>query len=108
MSPEKTRSTTRALPLATDDVAGISLLYPKVGLAARTARIAGRVTLDGQGVHLASVVALDTGGSAVSALTSPDGYYEITGLPPDSTTSTLIRCRPAFKPGWDPPILSTC
>lgn len=82
MSTQLTRSTTRSRPLASDDIAGISLLYPKPGCAGRTASVSGRVTLNGQGVHLASVVALDPTGTAVSALTDPDGSYKLTGLPP--------------------------
>jgi len=82
MSTQLTRSTTRSRPLASDDIAGISLLYPAPGFARGTANVSGRVTLDGQGVHLASVVALEPAGTAVSALTDPDGYYKITGLPP--------------------------
>ena len=38
--------------------------------------------MGGQGVHLASVVAILPNGSAVSNLTNPDGTYEIDGLPP--------------------------
>jgi hypothetical protein len=82
MSTAATRSTTRALPLAPDDIAGISLLYPAAGYAAKTGRVSGRVTLDGQGVHLASVVAIESSGRVVSAISDPDGSYEIAGLPP--------------------------
>jgi hypothetical protein len=82
MSTAATRTTTRALPLAADDVAGISLLYPAAGYAAKTGSVSGRVTLDGQGVHLASVVAIESSGRVVSALSDPDGSYEIAGLPP--------------------------
>ncbi len=82
MSTEVTRSTTRATPLAPDDVAGISLLYPSSDFALKTGSISGRVTLEGRGVHLASVVALDPAGAAISALTDPDGSYRITGLAP--------------------------
>jgi uncharacterized protein (TIGR03437 family) len=82
MSTAATRTTTRALPLAPDDVAGISLLYPAAGYAAKTGSVSGRVTLDGQGVHLASVVAIESSGRVVSAISDPDGSYEITGLPP--------------------------
>jgi len=42
----------------------------------------GRVTLNGQGVNLASVVAISPDGPAVSALTNPDGSYQINGLLP--------------------------
>ena len=38
--------------------------------------------MGGQGVHLASVVAIQPNGPAVSSLTTPDGMYEIDGLPP--------------------------
>ena len=38
--------------------------------------------MHGQGVHMASVVAILPNGSAVSSLTNPDGHYEIDGLPP--------------------------
>ena len=82
MSTEVTRSTTRSEPLASDDIAGISLLYPTPAFAKRTGSISGRVTLDGLGVHLASVVALAPAGAAVSALTDPDGYFTISGLAP--------------------------
>ncbi len=82
MSTEVTRSTTRSRPLAADDVAGISTLYPAPGFLSGTASISGRVTMDGQAVHMASVVALDPAGTAVSALTDPDGFYRIAGLSP--------------------------
>ncbi len=82
MSTAATRTTTRAMPLAPDDVAGISLLYPAAGYAANTGSVSGRVTLDGQGVHLASVVAIESSGRVVSTLSDPDGSYEIAGLPP--------------------------
>src|SRR5581483_8801661 len=82
MSTSVTRATSRAFPLDADDIAGISLLYPKPSFAAQTGSISGRVTSDGQGVHLASVVALPAVGSAVSSLTNPDGTYRIDGLTP--------------------------
>ncbi|MCW5981219.1 MAG: matrixin family metalloprotease [Bryobacteraceae bacterium] len=82
MSTSLTRSTTKAAPLAIDDVAGISLLYPGPRFAATTGAIEGRVTLAGSGVHLASVVALSPQGPVISALTDPDGAYKIEGIPP--------------------------
>jgi len=102
MSTEVTRSTTRAVPLAADDVAGLSLLYPKGDLAGTVATISGRVTLNGQGVHLASVVALETSGSAVSALADPDGYYKITGLPPGQYYLYVHPLPPGVQPGLGP------
>ncbi len=82
MSTSITRATTRANPLAADDIAGISLLYPARNFQASTGSITGRVTLNGQGVNLASVVAISPSGPAVSAMTNPDGIYRIDGLQP--------------------------
>jgi hypothetical protein len=83
MSTYITRSTTKALPLAADDVAGISVLYPTPGYLASTGSITGQVTLNGGGVSLASVVALSpTTGIAISNLTNPDGSYRIDAVPP--------------------------
>jgi hypothetical protein len=81
MSTQVTRTTTKARPLAADDVAGISILYPRNGFLANSATISGRVTLGGAGVNLASVVAIAANGAAVSALTNPDGTYTIQGIP---------------------------
>jgi uncharacterized protein (TIGR03437 family) len=81
MSTDYTRATTRGRPLATDDRVALSLLYPASGFLSSTGSISGRVTMSGQGVHLASVVALPPNGTPVSALTNPDGTYRIDGLP---------------------------
>ncbi|MCZ2077289.1 MAG: matrixin family metalloprotease [Bryobacteraceae bacterium] len=82
MSTEITRAVSKAWPLAADDVAAISLLYPHPQFQSATGAIAGRVVLAGDGVGLASVVALPPRGQAVSTLTNPDGTYRIEGLPP--------------------------
>jgi hypothetical protein len=84
MSTAITRATMRGAPLATDDVSGISLLYPAGGYAATTGSISGQVigAASGAGINLASVVALSTSGAAVSGMTRPDGTYEIDGIPP--------------------------
>lgn len=84
MSTEITRATTKGLPLAADDAAGISALYPTKAFRERTAAITGRVLRAGSGapVALASVVAFSPTGDAVSALTGPDGAYRIEGLVP--------------------------
>ncbi|HEU0139856.1 MAG: matrixin family metalloprotease [Bryobacteraceae bacterium] len=82
MSTEITRATSKARPLAADDVAAISLLYPKPQFQSATGVITGRVVLAGDGVGLASVVALPPRGQAISTLTNPDGTYRIEGLPP--------------------------
>lgn len=85
MSTYVTRSTTKAMPLGADDIAGVSLLYPSPGYLAATGSISGQVTLGGNGVNLASVVAISpTSGVAISSLTNPDGTYTISGLPPDN------------------------
>lgn len=85
MSTYITRSTTKSMPIAPDDIAGLSLLYPAPGFLATTGSISGQVTLGGNGVNLASVVALSpTTGIAISNLTNPDGTYEIDGIPPGS------------------------
>ena len=82
MSTAVSRATNRARPLDADDIAGVSLLYPRGGFPVGYGSIGGRVTMGGQGVHLASVVAILPNGSAVGNLTNPDGTYEIDGLPP--------------------------
>jgi hypothetical protein len=82
MSTAVSRATNRAQPLDADDIASVSLLYPAGGFPAGYGSISGTVTMNGQGVHMASVVAILPNGSAVSNLTNPDGSYEIDGLPP--------------------------
>jgi uncharacterized protein (TIGR03437 family) len=81
MSTELTRATTRATPLANDDEAGLSVLYPAPKFAVQSGSISGQVTLGGLGLHMASVVALMADRTAFSALTNPDGTYRIDGLP---------------------------
>jgi hypothetical protein len=80
MATAVTRATSKGSPLAADDVAAISTLYPTARYAATDATISGRVTLGDSGVNLANVVALSTNGVAVSALTNPDGTYTIHGI----------------------------
>jgi hypothetical protein len=81
MSQATTRATTLSHPIDADDVAGLSVLYPNAAFS-RFGSITGRITSGGSGVHLSSVVAIRAGGSAVSALTNPDGSYRIDGIPP--------------------------
>ena len=81
MSTGPTRGTSKAQPLAADDIAGLSLLYPAAGWVASTGVIQGRVVLQASGVNMASVVALSTNGTVVSTLSNPDGTYKIAGLP---------------------------
>ena len=81
MATQVTRATTKGNPLAADDIAAVSQLYPTAAYVGSTGSITGRVTLNGGGVNLASVVALSTTGAVVSALTNPDGSYAINGIP---------------------------
>jgi len=81
MSTEITRAATKAQPLAADDIAGISGLYPRAGFAESVGSISGRVTVGGSPVALASIVALSPDGTSVSALSQFDGTYTIHGLP---------------------------
>jgi len=97
MSTDVTRATTKSQPLAADDVAGISLLYPTPGYLATTGSIAGRVLLGSGGVHLASVVALAPDGLAISAVSNPDGTYRIEGLPPGSYFVYAHPLPPAYN-----------
>jgi uncharacterized protein (TIGR03437 family) len=83
MSQATTRATTQAHPLGADDVAGLSVLYPNANFA-RFGSITGQITAGGNGVHLASVVAIRDGSDAVSAVTNPDGTYRMDGIPPGS------------------------
>src|SRR5579863_2218208 len=82
MSTAITRATMKGAPLAPDDIAGISGLYPVSGYAASTGSITGTVTLSGGPINMASVVALSSNGTAISGMTNPDGVYRIDGVPP--------------------------
>jgi hypothetical protein len=82
MSTAVTSAATKASPLAPDDIAGVSMLYPAPGYAATVGSISGRVTVNGSGVGLASVVALSLESPAISTLTNPDGTYRMDGVPP--------------------------
>lgn len=82
MSTEITRAVTKARPLAQDDIAALSVLYPTADFRKSAGSIEGRILMNGLGVPLASVVAFSPGRDAVSTLTAPDGTYRIEGLPP--------------------------
>lgn len=81
MSTQLTRATTRSKPIAADDVAAISILYPSKNFSSLFGTLTGRVTQNGNGVNLASVVVLSLNGTAVNALTNPDGTYRVQGVP---------------------------
>jgi hypothetical protein len=102
MSTQVTRATTRARPLADDDIAGISLLYPKAEFASQTGSIKGRVSANGAGVHLASVVALSPSGAVVASLSDPDGYYRIGGIPPGRYYLYVHALPPSLQPELGP------
>ena len=82
MSTLTTSASSKATPLGADDVAGISLLYPTSNYLSSVASVSGTVTMNGQGVNLASVVAISPSNPAISTLTNPDGTYQLNGIPP--------------------------
>ena len=82
MSTSRTRGVTKSRPLAPDDIAGVSSLYPTRTFQANFGSISGRVTVQGAGLAYASVVAMAPSGAAVSAVANPDGTYRIDGIPP--------------------------
>ncbi len=82
MSTSLTRSQSKASTLGPDDIAGISLLYPTPAFRTSLGTVTGRVAAGENGVPLSSVVAISKRGYAISALTAPDGTYQIQGIPP--------------------------
>lgn len=80
MSTATTRATSHANPIELDDEAGISALYPNAAFA-QTGSISGQILSGGNAVSMESVVAISTNGAAISALTNPDGTFEIDGIP---------------------------
>ncbi len=82
MATALTRGVTKSRPLAPDDIAGISSLYPTRAFQANFGAVSGRVTVQGAGLAYASVVAMSPSGAAVSSVTNPDGTYRIEGIPP--------------------------
>lgn len=99
MATEITRATTKARPLAADDIAGISALYPSASFRGQTSTITGRVMIGTDGVALASVVAISPNGPAISALTNPDGTYRIEGIPTGATYYLYVHPLPPALPG---------
>jgi hypothetical protein len=82
MSQDVIRTTTRTRPIDADDRAAMTLLYGSKGWTSGFGTIAGHVTFgNGQPAVMASVVAIPPSGPAVSALTDPNGNYEIDGIP---------------------------
>jgi uncharacterized protein (TIGR03437 family) len=105
MSQATTRATSLARTIDADDVAGISVLYPNASFATQFGSISGRVIFNnGRAVHLASVVAIRSGGSPVSAFTNPDGTYRIDGIPPGSYFVYAHPLPPPDSAGVDFPL----
>jgi hypothetical protein len=103
MSTEVTRATTKSQPLAADDIAGLSVLYPTAAFSQQTGVLTGRVTLGGSGVNLASVVAFSPNRQAISTLTNPDGTYRLQGLPPGAYF-IYVHALPPSQPGEPQPV----
>lgn len=102
MSTSITRATSKARPLTPDDVAGLALLYPGEDFATSTGAIRGQVLVEGSAANLASVVALSLNGTAVGAMTQPDGSYHIAGLPPGTYRVYAHPLPPAQQGEADP------
>lgn len=96
MSQDIIRNTSRARAVDADDIASLATLYGPAHLQANYGSISGRVTFanNGQGVSLASVVAISPTGPAVSTLTNPDGTYQILGLPPNYSYLVYVHPLP--------------
>jgi hypothetical protein len=82
MSTLVTSASSKATPLGPDDIAAISLLYPTGDYASKVGSISGQVTMQGNGVNLASVVAISATNAPITTLTNPDGTYQINGIKP--------------------------
>jgi uncharacterized protein (TIGR03437 family) len=96
MSQGVIRTTSRARPIDADDISSLAVLYGKANWQSSYGTIAGHVTLanNGQGVSLASVVAISPNGPAVSALTNPDGSYRIDGVPANFSYNIYVHPLP--------------
>lgn len=98
MATNATTGATRANPLAADDIAGISYLYPTPDFATQTGSLSGTVTdTSGSGVNLASVAVAGPGLAAVSTLTNPDGTYTLRGIPPGTYYLYVQPLPPPFQ-----------
>ena len=73
----------RDATLSSDDVLGITAIYPKASFAATDCRLTGHVSDGSRSIFGAEVVALDGNGTPVAtALTERDGSFLLEGLPP--------------------------
>jgi hypothetical protein len=83
MTPFGTTAQLDQRTLSYDDMAGVALLYPNPSSIAANGAISGRITAGPTPVFGAHVVAVDTSGTAIaSAMSQPDGTYQIAFLPP--------------------------
>lgn len=103
MSTLVTSASSKAAPLGADDIAGISLLYPTDGYLSGIGAISGRVTLNGKGVNMASVVAIAPNSPPVSSVTNPDGTYQIAGLDPHVSYYVYVHPLPPALQGENSP-----
>jgi hypothetical protein len=87
--------------LAVDDVVGISFLYPASDFSIATGTISGTITLSGNGIFAAHVVAIDTatGAAAVDGLTNMDGTYKLVGAPPGTYQILVLPLAPDANSG---------
>jgi matrixin len=84
MAPFADRSDDHDRTPMSDDRIGPALLYPAGDFLARSGSIEGVVSLQGQAVFAAHVVATNLEGQVIAgAFSTPDGSYRIDGLPPD-------------------------
>jgi hypothetical protein len=103
MSTLVTSASSKASPLAADDIAGISQLYPTDKYLSTVGAISGTVTLKGNGVNMASVVAIAPNTPAISTLTNPDGTYQLIGLNPNATYYVYVHPLPPPLEGESAP-----
>lgn len=97
MSTNVTSGVSRATPLAADDIAGLSWLYPTADFLANTGTVSGTVVdSNGNGVNLASVAVIAPGLEPVSAFTNPDGTYTIHGIAPGAYLLYVQPLPPPF------------
>ena len=86
--------------LAADEVSALLYLYPLPGRLQTLGVLQGSVTLNGQAVFGAVVVAEDSHGNVqAGTLTQPDGTYSMPALPPGQYQ---VRVTPLDDPGSDP------
>lgn len=100
MAPFTDRGDVHQRTLALDDAIAAGMLYPEGAFPAGRGALVGTVSLAGEGVFLAHVVATTIHGRVVaSGYTRPDGTYRIDGLPPDVYLVHAERLDGPVRPG---------